>query len=138
MSYADEAKRFEQAHKFPAPPQELMKTLPEWPIPFCGTCCDWHVPGEGHSATETDPDATMVAETANCKIWLDARGFYVTCTNCPYVSKITPAKHIARRWANAHDNGQPDDGRETDRWLWSPVSPSWETGDRGERSLPTE
>jgi hypothetical protein len=59
-----------------------------------------------------DLPATMVAETVNSRVWLDFLGFYVTCTKCPYVSKNTPAKHIARQWAIAHDNDQPNDGRE--------------------------
>jgi hypothetical protein len=48
--YAEQAKQFEAEHGFPAPPQELMERLPEWPIPFCTTCKDWHLPSEEHSA----------------------------------------------------------------------------------------
>ena len=56
---------------------------------------------------------TIVARTRNCEILIDKRGFYVRCTHCPYVSEYTAAKHIARRWADAHDGDQPDDGRES-------------------------
>jgi hypothetical protein len=57
--------------------------------------------------------ATVVATTNNCEIVLDEYGFFVRCTarDCTYVSEYTPAKHVARRWANAHDEDQPNDGR---------------------------
>jgi hypothetical protein len=56
---------------------------------------------------------TVVIETNNCQVVLDSFGFYVRCTapDCTYVSEYTAAKHIARRWANAHDEDQPGDGR---------------------------
>jgi hypothetical protein len=50
--------------------------------------------------------STVVAETLNCEIVLDAHGFYAQCTKCPYVSEYTPAKHIARGWASAHDEDE--------------------------------
>jgi hypothetical protein len=56
---------------------------------------------------------TVVTETSNCQIVLDEHGFYVRCTapDCTYVSEYTPGKSVARRWANAHDEDQPTDGR---------------------------
>jgi hypothetical protein len=56
---------------------------------------------------------TVVVTTNNCEIVLDAHGFYVRCTapDCTYVSVYTASKYIARKWADAHDEDQPDDGR---------------------------
>lgn len=56
---------------------------------------------------------TVVAVTANCEIVLDSYGFYVRCTvpDCAYVSEYTPSKSVARRWAQAHDEDRPGDGR---------------------------
>ena len=60
-----------------------------------------------------DTAGTVVATTNNCEIVLDARGFYARCfaRNCAYVSEYAAAKHIARRWAEAHDADEQDDGR---------------------------
>lgn len=54
---------------------------------------------------------SIVVSTANCDVHLDGHGFYVTCRACPYVSVYTAAKHIARKWAECHDNDQPGDHR---------------------------
>lgn len=56
---------------------------------------------------------TVVIKTYNCQIMLDAHGFYVRCTapDCTYVSRHTASKSVARRWANAHDEDQPNDVR---------------------------
>lgn len=56
---------------------------------------------------------TVVVTTNNCEVVLDGFGFYVRCLapNCTYVSKYTHAKHVARQWAEAHDEDQPNDGR---------------------------
>lgn len=53
---------------------------------------------------------TIVARSRNCEVLLDKHGFYVRCTACPYVSEYTPAKYVARQWADAHDEDQPNDG----------------------------
>ena len=60
-------------------------------------------------------DQTLVAETNNCQIILSDFGFYVRCTarDCTYVTGYTASKSVARRWANAHDEDQPNDGRES-------------------------
>jgi len=50
MDYAQQAKEFEEYHGFPAPPEEVMAELPEWPISFCSECKDWHEPDEQCSA----------------------------------------------------------------------------------------
>jgi len=57
--------------------------------------------------------AAVVAATNNCEILLDDHGFYVRCfaRNCTYISEHTASKSVARRWANAHDADQPNDGR---------------------------
>jgi hypothetical protein len=60
------------------------------------------------------PDnGTVVIETYNCQVVLDSFGYYVRCTapDCTYVSNRTASKSVARRWANAHDEDQPNDGR---------------------------
>lgn len=60
------------------------------------------------------PGSSVVATTYNCEIVLTPHGFYSRCTasGCGYVSKMTPSKAVARRWANAHDEDQPNDGRD--------------------------
>lgn len=61
------------------------------------------------------PGSTVVIETYNCEVVLTHMGFYVRCQapGCTYVSRLTPSKSVARRWANAHDADQPNDGAET-------------------------
>lgn len=49
-TYADQAAQFEAVHGFPAPPEQLMTSRPDWPVPFCTECADWHVSADGHSA----------------------------------------------------------------------------------------
>jgi hypothetical protein len=58
---------------------------------------------------------TVVHETVNCQVILDDYGFYARCTarDCTYESKYTPARYVARQWAEAHDEDQPDDSRES-------------------------
>lgn len=57
------------------------------------------------------PGSVVVAETHNCEVVLTPAGFYSRCLNCTYVTEITPSKSVARRWANRHDEDQPNDGR---------------------------
>jgi hypothetical protein len=58
------------------------------------------------------PGSTVVLTTLNCEVILDRIGFWVRCTapGCTYVSERTPSKPVARRWANAHDEGLTDQG----------------------------
>jgi hypothetical protein len=60
---------------------------------------------------------TVVVTTYNCEIVLGAHGFYVRCTarDCTYVTEYTSSKSVARRWANAHDEDQPNDGLDQHR-----------------------
>jgi hypothetical protein len=55
----------------------------------------------------------VVIETANCQVILDGIGFYARCTHCPYVTEHTASKLRARQWAEAHDNDETDDGRQS-------------------------
>lgn len=61
------------------------------------------------------PGSRVVLTTYNVEIILGRFGFWNRCTarGCTYVSRTTASKAVARRWANAHDNDQPHDGRET-------------------------
>lgn len=59
------------------------------------------------------PGESVVATTANCEIILTPRGFYVRAISSTYVSRLTPSKSVARRWANNYDNDLPGDGRES-------------------------
>jgi hypothetical protein len=56
---------------------------------------------------------TVVATAGNAEVVLDAYGFYARCRaqDCTYITDYTPAKYVARRWAEAHANDQPGDGR---------------------------
>ena len=58
------------------------------------------------SEKEKPPRVSVVIATVNCEVILDPRGFYARCNRCPWVSEYTPAKHVARRWANEHDNDE--------------------------------
>ncbi len=57
------------------------------------------------------PGESIVGTTGNTEIILSPHGFYVRAVNSTYVSEITPSKSVARRWANAYDEDQPNDGR---------------------------
>lgn len=48
-TYDANAKQFEAVHGFPAPSEAIMAKMPEWPLPFCGDCADWHKATESHS-----------------------------------------------------------------------------------------
>lgn len=59
--------------------------------------------------------SAVVTTTLGCEVVLDSHGFYARATtgNDPYVSRYTPAKFVAVRWANAHDEGRyEEDGGE--------------------------
>jgi hypothetical protein len=86
---------------------------------------------------------TVVATTANCEVVLDSRGFYVRCTSsdCTYVSEYTPAEHVARRRAEAHDNDEAEeagdeplnDNPKDDQCLVCGTTPTDGTDGAGER-----
>lgn len=61
---------------------------------------------------------TVVITTFNCEVVLDSYAFYARCTKCPYVSEYTPAKHIARKWANDHDEDRPAH-QPRERQIWT-------------------
>lgn len=52
------------------------------------------------------PVGTVVIELANVQVLLTDQGFYARCTRCPWVTETTHAKHVARRWAQEHEDGK--------------------------------
>jgi hypothetical protein len=56
--------------------------------------------------------AGVIAYTNNCEVVSTGHGCYVRChaRGCTYVSEYAD-EATARRWAAAHDAGDPDDGR---------------------------
>lgn len=61
------------------------------------------------------PGSRVVVTTNDVEIILDEHGFWNRCTakGCTYVSRRTPSKAVARRWATRHNNDLPNDGRDT-------------------------
>lgn len=78
------------------------------------------VPFLGEDYDSALPQSRLIGRTVNCDVISFVPGgetrpvFFARCTapGCTYVSRSGPNRVVAKRWANAHDNDQPNDGRE--------------------------